>query len=173
MQLALDDAGITADQVDYLNAHGTATTLNDANETNAIKMVYGDHAQKLSISTKSMSGQNGFMLAAVEAIACIKAIEDQWVLDRQSDGPDPKCDLDYTLNEGRSRRSPRYAMSNSFRLRRPQRRAVVRSTACSLTNSGVTDDCGYYVTDQYLAPRGDNRAAHRPSMVPRDHANTG
>ena len=115
MQIALDDAGVTADQVDYLNAHGTATTLNDANETNAIKMVFGDHAPKLSISsTKSMTGHLLGAGGAVEAIACIKALEDQWVPPTINlTDPDPKCDLDYTPNEGKSRQV-RYAMSNSF-----------------------------------------------------------
>lgn len=115
MQMALDDAGITADQVDYLNAHGTATTLNDANETNAIKMVFGEHAQKLAISsTKSMTGHLLGAGGAVEAIACIKAITDGFVPPTINlSEPDPKCDLDYVPNVGREKKV-RYALSNSF-----------------------------------------------------------
>jgi nodulation protein E len=115
MQMALDDAGLEASKIDYLNAHGTATTLNDANETNAIKMVFGEHASKLAISsTKSMTGHLLGAGGVVEAIACIKAIEDKFapptinLVER-----DPKCDLDYVPNEGRSM-PLRYAMSNSF-----------------------------------------------------------
>ena len=115
MQLALDDAGLGASEIGYLNAHGTATTLNDVNETNAIKMVFGDHAQKLAISsTKSMTGHLLGAGGAVEAIACIKAMEDSFVPPTINlTEPDPKCDLDYVPNQGRERKV-RYAMSNSF-----------------------------------------------------------
>lgn len=115
MQMALDDARIEAKDVDYLNAHGTATTLNDTNETNAIKMVFGDAAKKLAISsTKSMTGHLLGAGGAVEAIACIKAIEDSFVPPTINlhEG-DPKCDLDYVPNVGREQKV-RYAMSNSF-----------------------------------------------------------
>lgn len=115
MQFALDDAGIEAKDVDYLNAHGTATTLNDINETNAVKMVFGEHAKKLAISsTKSMTGHLLGAGGAVEAIACIKAMEDSFVPPTINYGePDPKCDLDYVPNVGREQKV-RYAMSNSF-----------------------------------------------------------
>ena len=115
MQMAIDDAGIAASRVDYLNAHGTATTLNDANETNAIKAVFGDHAQKLAVSsTKSMTGHLLGAGGAVEAIACIKAIEDGYAPPTINLAEaDPKCDLDYVPNEGRSM-PIKYAMSNSF-----------------------------------------------------------
>ncbi len=115
MQMALDDASIAASEVAYLNAHGTATTLNDANETNAIKMVFGDHAQRLAISsTKSMTGHLLGAGGAVEAIACIKAMADGWAPPTINlTEPDPKCDLDYVPNEGRSM-PIKYAMSNSF-----------------------------------------------------------
>jgi nodulation protein E len=115
MQMAIDDAGIAASRVDYLNAHGTATTLNDANETNAIKSVFGDHAQKLAVSsTKSMTGHLLGAGGAVEAIACIKAIEDGYAPPTINLAEaDPKCDLDYVPNEGRSM-PIKYAMSNSF-----------------------------------------------------------
>lgn len=115
MQMALDDAGISPAQVDYLNAHGTATTDNDVNETKAIKNVFGEHASKLSISsTKSMTGHPLGAGGGIEAIACIKAMQDNWVpptigLDEPGEG----CDLDYIPNVGRSK-DVTYAMSNSF-----------------------------------------------------------
>ena len=115
MQMALDDAGLQPTDIAYLNAHGTATTLNDANETNAIKMVFGDHASKLAISsTKSMTGHLLGAGGAVEGITCIKAIADGWAPPTINlTDPDPKCDLDYVPNEGRSM-PIKYAMSNSF-----------------------------------------------------------
>ncbi|MBU2531320.1 MAG: beta-ACP synthase, partial [Alphaproteobacteria bacterium] len=115
MQLALDDAGIGPQQIQYLNAHGTATTLNDKNETNAIKAVYGEHAYKLAISsTKSMHGHPLGAGGGIEAVACIKAIEENWVPPTAGlDEPDPECDLDYVPNVGRDM-NVEYAMSNSF-----------------------------------------------------------
>ena len=115
MQMALDDAGITADKIDYLNAHGTATTLNDINETNAIKMVFGESAKKLAISsTKSMTGHLLGAGGGVEAVACIKAMQDNWIPPTIGlDEPDPKCDLDYVPNKGRDA-DVTYTMSNSF-----------------------------------------------------------
>lgn len=115
MQFALNDAGIDPDEVDYLNAHGTATKLNDENETNAIKKVFGDYARKLAISsTKSMTGHLLGAGGGVEAAVCIKAINEGWVPPTIGYGePDPACDLDYVPNVGRSMKV-RYAMSNSF-----------------------------------------------------------
>ncbi len=115
MEMALADGGLKPTDIDYLNAHGTATTLNDANETNAIKMVFGDHASTMAISsTKSMTGHLLGAGGAVEAIACIKAIQDGFLPPTINlTTPDPKCDLDYVPNEGRESKV-RYALSNSF-----------------------------------------------------------
>jgi nodulation protein E len=115
MRLALWDAKIDPSQIDYLNAHGTATTINDRNETNAIKNVFGEHAKSLAISsTKSMHGHPLGAGGGIEAVACVKAIQDGWVPPTIGlDEPDPECDLDYIPNVGRDMRVI-YAMSNSF-----------------------------------------------------------
>ena len=115
MRLALADAGLEPEKIDYLNAHGTATAVNDENETNAIKEVFGPHARKLAISsTKSMHGHCLGAGGGVEAIACMKAMEDNFAPPTINfDAPGDECDLDYTPNEGR-RREITYAMSNSF-----------------------------------------------------------
>jgi nodulation protein E len=115
MRMALVDAKLSLDKIDYLNAHGTATTINDKNETNAIKRVFGDHAHKLAISsTKSMHGHPLGAGGGIEAVACVKALQDNWVPPTIGlDEPDPDCDLDYVPNVGREMRV-RYAMSNSF-----------------------------------------------------------
>jgi len=115
MELALKDAELDSTDIQYLNAHGTATTLNDKNETNAIKAVYGDHAYKLAVSsTKSMHGHPLGAGGGIEAVACIKAIEDGWVPPTANlEEADPECDLDYVPNVGRDMKVD-YAMSNSF-----------------------------------------------------------
>jgi nodulation protein E len=115
MQMALDDAGIKASDIDYLNAHGTATTDNDINETKAIKNVFGDHAYKLAVSsTKSMTGHPLGAGGGIEAATCIMAMKDQWVPPTLGlDEPGEGCDLDYVPNKGRAMKVG-YAMSNSF-----------------------------------------------------------
>lgn len=115
MRLALEDAKLPPTAIDYLNAHGTATTINDRNETNAIKEVFGPHAYKLAISsTKSMHGHPLGAGGGIEAVACIKAINEGWVPPTIGlDEPDPECDLDYVPNVGRSMKV-NCAMSNSF-----------------------------------------------------------
>ena len=115
MQLALEDAGLQPSDIEYLNAHGTATAINDKNETNAIKEVYGEHAYKLAISsTKSMHGHPLGAGGGIEAVACIKAINEGWVPPTAGlDEADPDCDLDYVPNVGRDL-EVNYAMSNSF-----------------------------------------------------------
>jgi nodulation protein E len=115
MRLALEDAKLAPTSIDYLNAHGTATTINDKNETNAIKEVFKDHAYKLAISsTKSMHGHPLGAGGGIEAVACVKAINESWVPPTIGlDEPDPDCDLDYVPNVGRKMKV-KYAMSNSF-----------------------------------------------------------
>jgi len=115
MRQALEDAELAPSDIEYLNAHGTATTINDVNETRAIKAVYGNHAKSLAISsTKSMHGHPLGAGGGIEAAACIRAINEAWVPPTIGlDEPDPECDLDYIPNVGRDLKV-NYAMSNSF-----------------------------------------------------------
>lgn len=112
---AAQDAGIRLDQVDYLNAHGTSTKVNDAVETLAIKKAFGNHAQKLAVSsTKSMTGHLIAAAGAVELEFCLLAIRDGIVPPTINyRHKDPDCDLDYVPNEAR-RKTVRIAASNSF-----------------------------------------------------------
>jgi 3-oxoacyl-[acyl-carrier-protein] synthase II len=100
MRMALADAGIQPQDVQYVNAHGTSTQLNDKGETTAIKAVFGDHAYKLKISsTKSMVGHMLGAAAGIEAIACVKTIETGIIHPTINlNHPDPDCDLDYVPN---------------------------------------------------------------------------
>jgi 3-oxoacyl-[acyl-carrier-protein] synthase II len=115
MALALRDAGLAPEAVDYINAHGTSTLLNDRIETRAIRTVFGPHADRLVVnSTKSMMGHLMGAAGAVEAIACIKSLETGWVHPTVNyEYPDPECDLDYVPNQAR-RLEPKVALSNSF-----------------------------------------------------------
>ena len=115
MNMAVMDAGIDLLQVDYINAHGTSTQLNDASETAAIKEVFGDAAHELGISsTKSMIGHLLGAAAAVELIFCVLAIRDKKIPPTINyDNPDPQCDLDYVPNESRDC-DVNVALSNSF-----------------------------------------------------------
>jgi len=115
MQGALKSAGIPAEKIDYINAHGTSTPVGDPEETKAIKMALGDHAYKLAVSsTKSMIGHLLGAAGAVESVACIKAITDGVIPPtRNLFEPDPECDLDYVPNEAREAKVE-YAMNNSF-----------------------------------------------------------
>ncbi len=115
MKMALADANLKPEDIDYLNAHGTATADNDRNETRAIKEVFGDHAYKLAVSsTKSMHGHPLGAGGGIEAIATIKAMQENWVPPTVGlSQPDPECDLDYVPNVGREKKV-RHAMSNSF-----------------------------------------------------------
>lgn len=115
MRLALQDAGMAPKQIDYLNAHGTSTPLNDKSETAAVKAVFGEAAYDLVISsTKSMHGHLLGAAGAVEAVICIKALEHGIVPPTINyETPDPECDLDYVPNTARPK-PIRTIMSNSF-----------------------------------------------------------
>lgn len=115
ISMALNDAGIDRTKIDYINAHGTGTQLNDASETNAVKKVFGDHAKKLAISsTKSHLGHLLGASGGVELIISALAIRDSVIPPTINlENPDPKCDLDYTPLQARQANID-YAMSNSF-----------------------------------------------------------
>lgn len=115
MQQAIEMAGIKADKIDYINAHGTSTPLGDIAETKAIKKVFGEHAYKLNVSsTKSMTGHLLGAAGGLESVFCIKAITDQKIAPTINiDNQDPECDLNYTANTTQER-SVNYALNNSF-----------------------------------------------------------
>jgi len=115
MQVALQDANMQAEQIDYINAHGTSTYLNDLNETKAIKKLFGEHAYKLAVSsTKSMTGHLIGAAGAVEAIFSILAICDQIAPPTINlDHPDEGCDLNFVAHHPQQREI-RHVMSNSF-----------------------------------------------------------
>ena len=115
MRLALQDADLDADAVDYINAHGTSTDLNDATETQAIKVAFGERARKIPVnSTKSMVGHLLGAGGAVELIATIKSIQEGILHPTVNyEFPDPECDLDYVPNQMR-KVEVNAAISNSF-----------------------------------------------------------
>jgi 3-oxoacyl-[acyl-carrier-protein] synthase II len=115
MKMAIDDAGISTSQVDYINAHGTSTVLNDLSETRAIKSVFGERSQKIPISSnKSMIGHMWAGAGAVEAISCLLTINQGIIPPTINyETPDPECDLDYVPNVAR-RAEVKIALSNSF-----------------------------------------------------------
>ncbi len=115
MEVALRDAGIGPDQVDYVNAHGTSTDVGDVAETLALKRVFGERAGAVPCSsTKSMTGHTLGAAGAIEFIACLFALRDQVVPPTINlENPDPECDLDYVPNQARAM-PVRIAMSNSF-----------------------------------------------------------
>ncbi|ECQ0701399.1 beta-ketoacyl-ACP synthase II [Listeria monocytogenes] len=115
MKMAIDDAGLTPDKVDYINAHGTSTPYNDEYETQAIKTVFGDHAKKLAISsTKSMTGHTLGASGGIEAIFALLSIRDSIIAPTiHLKNQDEVCDLDYVPNEAREA-NVNVAISNSF-----------------------------------------------------------
>jgi 3-oxoacyl-(acyl-carrier-protein) synthase len=117
MRWALADAGIDPQEIDYINAHGSSTPLNDETETRAIKAVFGEHAYRLAVSsTKSMVGHAMGASGTLEAIACTLALVHGLLPPTiNHEYPDPACDLDYVPNS--ARQAPlRAALSNSFGL---------------------------------------------------------
>jgi 3-oxoacyl-[acyl-carrier-protein] synthase II len=115
MRMAIKDAGLRPEDIDYINAHGTSTPLNDLTETQAIKTVFGGHAKKVAISaTKSMTGHLLGAAGSTEAIFTLLAIRDGIIPPTINyDVPDPECDLDYVPNVAR-RQPLTVAMSNAF-----------------------------------------------------------
>ena len=115
MAMALRDGGVKPEEVDYINAHGTSTHLNDAGETAAVKTVFGEHAYKLAMSsTKSMTGHMLGAAGAVEALFTALSLRDGFApATIHYQVPDEECDLDVVPNEGRQM-DIRFAMSNSL-----------------------------------------------------------
>jgi beta-ketoacyl-acyl-carrier-protein synthase II len=115
LRMALEEARLAPDRVDYINAHGTGTRLNDVTETQVIKEVFGEHARKLAISsTKSMHGHTMGATGAIELAATAMAMERGLIPPTANyTWPDPECDLDYVPNQARER-PVRVAVSNSF-----------------------------------------------------------
>jgi 3-oxoacyl-[acyl-carrier-protein] synthase II len=117
MKVALDNAGVKPEEVDYINAHGTSTKLNDACETKAIKMVFGENAYKIPISsTKSMIGHVVIAAGAIETIATILIMNKGIIHPTINyETPDPECDLDYVPNVARPAKVDT-CLTNSFGL---------------------------------------------------------
>ncbi|MGD8969501.1 MAG: beta-ketoacyl-[acyl-carrier-protein] synthase II, partial [Anaerolineae bacterium] len=117
MDWALKDAGVAPTDVDYINAHGSATPISDPIETLAIKRVFGEYAYDVPISsTKSMIGHAMGGAGAIEAAVCVRAIEDGMIHPTANlDTPDPDCDLDYVAGGAREA-DVRVVLSNSFGL---------------------------------------------------------
>ena len=115
MKMALRKAEVAPTDIDYINAHGTSTELNDKIETRAIKTVFGDYAHKVAISsTKSMTGHMIGAAGAIEAAICVLAIQNGIIPPTINyKNPDPECDLDYVPNVAR-RASVKTALSNTF-----------------------------------------------------------
>jgi 3-oxoacyl-[acyl-carrier-protein] synthase II len=115
MKMALERGDIDIQDIDYINAHGTGTPLNDKSETAAIKTVFGDLAYKIPISsTKSMTGHLLGAAGAIEAVFSVKTIQDGIIPPTINyEVPDPECDLDYVPNQARPSQV-KYVMSNSF-----------------------------------------------------------
>ncbi|MFZ1867333.1 MAG: beta-ketoacyl-[acyl-carrier-protein] synthase family protein [Steroidobacteraceae bacterium] len=116
MRAALNSAALASGEIDYINAHGTATLQNDTVETSAIKDVFGSRAYQIPVSsTKSMHGHLLGAAGALELVICIGCLERGWIPPTMHlDQPDPACDLDYVAGAARENTSVRIALSNSF-----------------------------------------------------------
>jgi 3-oxoacyl-(acyl-carrier-protein) synthase len=115
MKKTLEDAGMVVSDINYINAHGTSTWLNDKSETDAIKTVFGEHAYKVpTSSTKSMTGHLLGAAGGLEAVICVKTLQDGILPPTINyENPDPECDLDYVPNVARPAKVQN-VMSNSF-----------------------------------------------------------
>jgi 3-oxoacyl-[acyl-carrier-protein] synthase II len=115
MRLALEDAGLPPEEVDYINAHGTSTPVGDVAETKAIKKVFGEHAYRLAVSSvKSMTGHLLGAAGGVESVATVLTVHHGVIPPTiNHDEPDPECDLDYVPNKARQA-EVRVALTNSF-----------------------------------------------------------
>lgn len=115
MRMALEDAHLSIHEIDYINAHGTSTPLNDKSETAAVKTVFGERAYQVPISsTKSMTGHLLGAAGALEAAICVKVLQENLLPPTINyENPDPACDLNYVPNAAR-RVEVQHVMSNSF-----------------------------------------------------------
>ena len=115
MNWAMEDAGVTPEEVDYISAHGTSTKMNDSAETLSIKKTFGEQAYRIPISaTKSMIGHSFGAAGALESVACLEGMRHGVIHPTINyEHPDPECDLDYVPNEAR-RADVRVALKNSF-----------------------------------------------------------
>ena len=127
MRAALERAGIRPEEVDYINAHGTSTPLNDRFETHAIRDVFGEHADQLAVpSTKSMTGHAMGAAGAIEAFVCVKVVTTGCIPPTINyRHPDPELTLDYVPNEARAT-DARVALSNSMGLGGHNSTVIVR-----------------------------------------------
>ena len=116
MTAAMNDAGVKPEDIDYINAHGTSTQMNDKYETVAMKRAFGEHAYQVPISsTKSQIGHTLGASAAIESVACVQAIRTGWVPPTiNQEYPDPDCDLDYIPNTARNVGEVNVVLKNSF-----------------------------------------------------------
>lgn len=115
MQLALNDAKLNSEQIQYVNAHGTSTPIGDLNETSALKSIFKNHTKKLAVSsTKSMTGHLLGAAGAIEAMYCVQALQHQVAPPTINlDNPSPECDLNFVPHTPQEMKIE-YAMSNSF-----------------------------------------------------------
>ena len=150
---SLKRAGRETDEVDYINAHGTSTQMNDSAETRAVKAAFGPQASTIPMSsTKSMHGHLLGAAGAVEAVITILAIRDQFVPPTINlDEPDPECDLDYVPNHG-SRRADRLRPEHLVRVRGPQR----------VPGAGT---CGWRLTGSFAMPASGRITLRRADIT--------